>query len=380
VADLFYDPFNTLDGWLTYPSEVTPGVPAWQIVADPDTGAGTVARASEVTYPGTALALRTFDGQSAGTFYVGGRLRRIGPAYLALGEMSLGALVAGFSAEGEDLFTEEGGTPAGPGAFPAAAWREFEVAIDMDARTYSVSARTPGGEWTEYGADIPLWEDVAAIDAVLIGGMESASRLWLDDVYVSPDSRVVPASPPRASKYSGLLERLLPAGPVWTRTPSSHLMKLVAGLAPSLARPEAAMADLKREADPARAIDLLAEWEEALSIPDACAQSDLGLADRQARLVASLVPRGGQTPAYFVALAAAAGVGITIREYREEMHRVGESARPFAVGPDLVYGEDALFLWEVTFDRPRDALAREIECRIRKRGPEQSDVFFTYPS
>lgn len=99
--------------------------------------------------------------------------------------------------------------------------------------------------------------------------------------------------------------------------------------------------DLLLEMHPDASVELLSSWERVLGLPDPCI-GELGtMQERLAAVVAKYVETGGQSRAYFIAVAAALGFTVTISEYRP--FQVGVSA----VG-DPLYGTDWLYAWLVT--------------------------------
>ena len=71
------------------------------------------------------------------------------------------------------------------------------------------------------------------------------------------------------------------------------------------------------EADPRTVEDLLPEWERAFGLPDACvADAEMTIVERRRVLTAKVAARGGQSPAFLVALALAHGYPVTIDEFR----------------------------------------------------------------
>lgn len=124
--------------------------------------------------------------------------------------------------------------------------------------------------------------------------------------------------------YAAALQALLPVGAAWTFEKGALLTQLIDAIAVEFARVDARGADLREEADPRTALELLADWERVTGLPDPCAGQADTIAERRARVVRVLTARGGQSPAYFVALAAALGIEIEIEEIRP--FRAGMSA------------------------------------------------------
>jgi uncharacterized protein YmfQ (DUF2313 family) len=135
------------------------------------------------------------------------------------------------------------------------------------------------------------------------------------------------------------------------------------GLAGSFARLNDDANGLLVDAFPATAVQLLPEWEETLNLPGTGSTSE-----RQAAIVAALTATGGQSKAYFIALAASLGFAITITEYRP--HRVSDTvSRPIA-------GADTIFSWLVTTRASGSHTA--LEAAIRQYAPAHTVVGFNY--
>jgi len=115
--------------------------------------------------------------------------------------------------------------------------------------------------------------------------------------------------------YVTRLQALLPRGRAWPRDASSVQAAVLAGLAESTAASNAAANQLLVDAFPATTVAFLAEWEAALGLPGPYGTLPGSTAGRQAAIVTALTNTGGQSKAYFIALAAALGMTITISEF-----------------------------------------------------------------
>lgn len=189
-----------------------------------------------------------------------------------------------------------------------------------------------------------------------------------------------------AADYRGLLLNLLPKGPAWPTEPSDFTYKLADGLAQELARIDARADALLDEADPRSTLELLADWERVCGLPSPClAGVEQTLAGRRAALVAHLTGAGGQTPAYYIGVAAAAGFAIIITEFRPWTFD-----RPFDVP---MCGTIWAHAWQVNapaetvtfwdFDHPfTDPFAswgnELLECLIKQLKPAHTTVLFAY--
>lgn len=191
-----------------------------------------------------------------------------------------------------------------------------------------------------------------------------------------------------ATDYLRQLQVLLPPGPAWPRSDDALLTRLLAALAAELARVDGRAQRLVEEADPRTVAELFVDWERVAGLPDACAQAFGGeqtLAQRRAALVGRLTTLGGQSPAYFIGLAAALGYAITITEFR--VHTVND---------DVEYpliDESWTFAWQVnaalstlteitvesTVEDPIAAWGNSLlECVINRLKPAHTTVLFSY--
>lgn len=117
--------------------------------------------------------------------------------------------------------------------------------------------------------------------------------------------------------FVAALRALLPRGLAWDFAPGSTAVAALSGLAAPMAVLHARAGDLsEREADPAQASELLAAWEQAYGLPDLCVGDGQTQQERRAALVARIGASGGQSIAYYTAVAAALGYAITIQEFR----------------------------------------------------------------
>lgn len=200
--------------------------------------------------------------------------------------------------------------------------------------------------------------------------------------------------PHGADDYAEGLANLLPRGPAWPREPDSILMQFVAGLAAVWGEevdPRAA-ALLTRESDPRFTSELLDEWERAWGLPDPCVTAPQTVEERRLALVSKITELGGQSRAFFIALAAAMGYTITITEYSPFIAGYSHAGDPYwQVGSPGIR-----FYWKVTVPNPRvswfiagqahagiDPMARiaraqDLECRLNQLKPGHTQIIFSY--
>ena len=145
-----------------------------------------------------------------------------------------------------------------------------------------------------------------------------------------------------AADYQDLLLRLAPpssAGLAFPRDPGTSWGLFCLAVGDELARIHQRVLDLIEEADPRTTTEMLAAWERNAGL----SAVGLSVAQRRARLWARLIARGGQTPAYFIALGVPFGKTITITEIATaDLFRVDVSAVE-----DALHEETARFWWTV---------------------------------
>lgn len=188
--------------------------------------------------------------------------------------------------------------------------------------------------------------------------------------------------------YLHQLQALLPLGPAWPRDDAATLTHLLAGLSAELSRVDGRAWQLLEEADPRTTAELFLDLERVAGLPDACAEAFGGeqtMAQRRAALVGKLTMLGGQSPAYFIGLAAAIGYAITITEFRE--HTVEDDVE------SLLYDEAWNFAFQVNaaLDSVNDITVESgveesiaswgnalLECVIKRVKPAHTIALFSY--
>src|SRR5215813_1532579 len=116
--------------------------------------------------------------------------------------------------------------------------------------------------------------------------------------------------------FHALLMDLLPRGAAWPRLPETVLWRFWYVPAGEYFRVHASDCKLLAESFPCGATELLPEWAAMVGLPDECTTDwPPPLAVQRAMICAKLAARGGQSRAYFIALAAAYGFHITISEH-----------------------------------------------------------------
>ncbi len=193
-----------------------------------------------------------------------------------------------------------------------------------------------------------------------------------------------------ATDYLAQLQALLPQGPAWPRDAEAELTRLLTAWADELARVDGRAADLVEEADPRTTAELLADWERVAGLPDACVEALAGTqttAQRRAALVAKLTTIGGQSAAYYIALAASLGYAITVTEFAP--FQAGHSA-----AGDPITNDEWVYVWQV--NAPEESIVvfaagrscageplrgwgnELLECVITRLKPAHTHVLFSY--
>ncbi len=177
--------------------------------------------------------------------------------------------------------------------------------------------------------------------------------------------------------YTQQLKALLPPGELWKLTGDAVTSATLGALAEELARVHGRGDTLVDESDPRTAEETLGQWEAMLGLPDdAVVEIPNTTEERRLAITQKYLAQGGQTRAYFIALAAACGYTVTINDaFGVTITRAGT-----AVAGDFLTGLWAAFLWEVVVQPPTgDALSHEeLEAIINRVKPAHTSVIFTY--
>ena len=139
--------------------------------------------------------------------------------------------------------------------------------------------------------------------------------------------------------------------------------------------------------NPHSTLELLPDFETDYGLPDPCTPLNPTVGQRRAALLAKMRAKGGQSAAYFIAVAEQLGYTITVQRFYP--FRVGQGR----VG-DPLYGQGWIFAWRVhapeTTIRPfrvgQSAVGEplrswgnaELECVIRRIAPAETIVQFAY--
>ena len=134
----------------------------------------------------------------------------------------------------------------------------------------------------------------------------------------------MPAPAYTAAEYLWQFQRLLPRGRVWHRGWGKVEAQDLLTLMPTWVRLNGRANDLIADAFPCTTDGLLPEWEATLGLPDPCTGPLDTIQERVAAVCAKFTARGGQSIAYFIAIAESLGyVGVTIDEFPANSRRSG---------------------------------------------------------
>ena len=188
--------------------------------------------------------------------------------------------------------------------------------------------------------------------------------------------------------YLRQLQALLPPGPAWPKDDDALLTRLLTGLSKEIARVDGRAWQIVEEADPRTVAELFSNWERVAGLPDACAVAFGGtqtVAQRRAALVGRLTTMGGQSPCYYMALAASIGYVISITEFRA--HTVDDDVDYALLGSawDFAWQVNAALntIKEITVDMTvEDPLAAWgnalLECVINRLKPAHTTLLYSY--
>ncbi|MBN8486363.1 MAG: DUF2313 domain-containing protein [Burkholderiales bacterium] len=188
------------------------------------------------------------------------------------------------------------------------------------------------------------------------------------------------------AEYARALQALLPQGDAWQAN-GTPLGGLLDAWAAELARLDARCIALLRETDPGAAVELLADWERVLGLPDPCLTEPITDAQRRLAARSRFTMQGGQSAAFFIALAAQLGYEVTVEDFPTE-------AAAIAAGISYT-GDGWAYTWRVNVasasavryfragastagDRLREWGNEQLECLIERYSPAHTTVLFAY--
>jgi len=191
--------------------------------------------------------------------------------------------------------------------------------------------------------------------------------------------------------FISAVQKLLPRGPAWPKDATSVETGYFGAMADVMTQLHAAAAAISEvESDPSQTSELLPDWEKAYGLPDCCAPAAPTIEQRRASLCAKIAAQGGQSPAYFVSVAAALGFAASVTEFLP--FRVGQASVETTI-MDLpwiftwrlnVAEAETVVDWAVGQNGVEDPLAswgnEELACVIGRLAPAQTIVLFAFGS
>ncbi len=190
-----------------------------------------------------------------------------------------------------------------------------------------------------------------------------------------------------AADYAEAFKGLLPRGRAWPKDLGSALSKVATAIMPTYERSNARAAALLVDAFPGQSVELLPEWESTLGLPDSCTGPLATVQQRQAAILAKWSSTGGQSIAYFTAVALALGWVITVTEFTPFAGDIG-----YADGP--LWDESGASVWQInaplvttywfeadvsSADSPLASWGNTlIECQLGKIRPAHTYLQFAY--
>lgn len=179
-----------------------------------------------------------------------------------------------------------------------------------------------------------------------------------------------------ADQYGDLARKLLPRGVIWTDERIRKLALLLRGWADEWARVSEHGLRLIEEVDPRTTVEAIGDWERILGLPDPDETTPPTLLqDRRDAVVSALIATGGSSPQYFIDVALALGVVITITEQPYGL----PSRCGVARCGDPIGSEGLIFVWRVNAPiATLAALRSRLESKFNRIKPAHTVVEFVY--
>ena len=190
------------------------------------------------------------------------------------------------------------------------------------------------------------------------------------------------------SDFQQALMNLTPQGRVWPRDPDSTQYAFWNAMAGTWKRNSDSAIGLLNDSPPFSLDQMLPDWESTLALPDDCAPAGQSTQQRVAAVIAKLSALGGQSVAYFIALAEAMGYpNVTITQYAPARCGRTTCGEPCAglVGWFFLWVLNAPTL-PVTYaacgiahcgDPLYSLQGTELECTIERYAPAHTVVLFS---
>ncbi|WP_428485939.1 YmfQ family protein [Rhodopila sp.] len=194
-------------------------------------------------------------------------------------------------------------------------------------------------------------------------------------------------NPPSAA-FLAAVQALPPPGRAFPSDPTTIQAQVFTPPADALLNVRAIALQLANvEADPAFTTELLPDWEADFGLPDPCSAPGASVEQRRASLLARIASLGGQSPGYYIAVAAALGFTISITEFIPFRLGVAQLGQPLlSPGWQFVWQVNApaitvsyFKLGQSVWGDPFWSVGNtELQCRIRALAPAHTLVLFKY--
>ena len=190
--------------------------------------------------------------------------------------------------------------------------------------------------------------------------------------------------------YDQALDRLLPRGPIWKRTPGSVLDSILHAIAQELARVDAQADRVLEEADPRTSFDLLQQWFTDWGIPSAClaALTDPTLEEKRRELITKITSSRSLTAQFFREMAESLGYEAEVITYSAFTVKDTVNKALFGTEWNTAYAmsisvravsSQRLFNTTWTVDQPLAVWGdRLFECLMRELVPAHVTAIFEY--
>lgn len=187
--------------------------------------------------------------------------------------------------------------------------------------------------------------------------------------------------------YARSLKQLLPPGPAWQYDEAETLAGIMLALAATYNALHDRSCDLLREMIPDTTAEMLTDWERVAGLPDDCAPVSGTLEQRRNALVTHLRLLGGQSPQYYISLAASLGFAIEVYEYQPFQAGLSVAGNPITNDQwTFVWRVKALtqtvFAFKAGLGRAGEPLRdwgnNQLECVLNKWKPAHTFIIFDY--
>lgn len=197
----------------------------------------------------------------------------------------------------------------------------------------------------------------------------SADGIWTVDSDITADAP--PDSSFTAAQYGQAARNLLPRGRAWNREDGSNQASFCDALGQIYAQQDGGSLEMLSDFFPATATQGIDEWNATVGIPDACSGAPASIEANQQQIVARLAASGGQSVAYFTAIAAALGYVISISQFSPTVQG-GD-----APGGLITKAQDWAFTWRVNILNSAEAPAdtTELQCLLNRYKPAHTQFY-----